>query len=199
MAGAVKQGRIQKVKPAGLKAARRFSVANGQLSEVSEAGAVLWQLDLARVTHARWFNRKLGQSVTRTLTLSDGRASREIRQHLARRAYLGGPDDMAFRAAVTDTLRALMASQSEFEIEDGPPPAMVKAAYGAGLGSLVLGVVLPVWAVIQSPSLLTIGESAMPGILGVFLGLALVKGYGPKRKVTRRAPAELAAELEQTA
>jgi hypothetical protein len=39
----------------------------------------------------------------------------------------------------------------------------------------------------------------MPGLLAVFLGMALRKGYGPKRQRRMRPIAELIAELKAEA
>jgi len=193
------RARVYPVKPAALRATRRYQIAGTSLSEVKEAGSPLWQADLKNVTHARWQSRRLGQSITRMLVLHLEEDRREIRQHLTRRAFLGGPDDMAFRAAIIATLEALMAAQPTREIEEGLSERLARLIHFSGLGLMVAGISLPILTLLQTQSPLDFATDAMPGLLAVFLGMALRKGYGPKRQRRMRPIAELIAELKAEA
>jgi hypothetical protein len=130
------------------------------------------------------------------LRLTTPDARHDIRQHLARRAYIGGPDDMAFRAAVAETLRALQAAQPDRDVETGPDDRAALALFVTGLASLCAALALPVWAVLSAVGWAGWLDWAMPAILALFLGLALVRAYGPGRDRGLQSPAQMATTLE---
>lgn len=188
--------RAHRIRPAALLPLRLFRLQGQTLHCTREDGTALWQVDLTQVTRAEWRVARVGQSLTRILRLTTGGQRHEIRQHLARRAYVGGPDDMAFRAAVADTLRALMAAQPEREVETGPTDIQALALFATGLASLAAALGLPVWALVTAQGWGAWLEWAMPAILALFLGLALLRAYGPGRDRGLQAPAQIAATLE---
>lgn len=193
----MKKPRSHRVKPALIKSPLTYVLADGALRCEDAKGGTLWQIAFASVKTAHWTASRSGQSLTRVLRLDDGTQRRAIRQHLYRRALVGGPDDMAFRACISDVLRALMAAQPALDVQSGP---------SAGTSALlrVLGVVLLAGAVITPVLALATGQDLMawinwsvPVALIGLLGLALLRTYAPGRGVTSRTPAELIAELEQ--
>ncbi len=188
--------RPHRVRPAALLPLRLYRLDGAQLHCSREDGSALWQIDLARVTRAEWRSAKAGQSLTRVLRLTTPDAWHDIRQHLARRAYIGGPDDMAFRAAAAATLRALQTAQPALRVETGASDVQALALFAIGLASLGAALALPVWTVLRGDGWGALLEWAMPAILALFLGLSLVRGYGPGRARLWQAPTDIATTLE---
>ena len=87
--------RSHRVKPALIKAPLSYSLEDGVLTCENASGRTLWRIALSDVRSAHWKESRAGQSLTRVLRLRDGTQSCAIRQHLYRRAQVGGPDDMA--------------------------------------------------------------------------------------------------------
>lgn len=192
----MKKPRRHVVKPALIKAPLTYVLAEGVLTCEDAKGRALGRIELAAVQRAHWSAARAGQSLTRVLRLEDDRGQRlAIRQHLYRRALLGGPEDMAFRACVTDVLRALMAVQPGLEVQSGPSAGMAAALRLLGLGLLAGAVAAPVLALVTGQDLMGWINGAVPVALLGLLGLALRKTYAPGRGVTRRSPAEVVAEL----
>jgi hypothetical protein len=193
----VKKPRRHAVKPALIKAAVGYVLADGALVCEDAKGGTLWRIELAAVQSARWTASRAGQSLTRVLQLDDGVQRRAIRQHLYRRALLGGPDDMAFRACVSDVLRALMAAQPGLDVVSGPSATV--AAWLRLLGVLLLAgaVAAPVLALVTGQDLMAWINWAIPVTLVGLLGMAMWRSYAPGRRQQRRTPAALIAELEQ--
>ncbi|HSG56186.1 hypothetical protein ACFQ3C_05350 [Seohaeicola saemankumensis] len=186
-----------RVKPALIKSPLTYVVADGAVICEDASGNTLWRIEMAAVHHAHWTASRAGQSLTRILRLDDGTQARAIRQHLYRRALLGGPDDMAFRACITDVLRALMAAQPGLDVQSGPSAV-------TSVGLRVLGVVLlagacaaPFLALATGQDLMAFVNWAIPVTLIGLLGLALMRTYAAGRRMATRTPAELIAELEQ--
>lgn len=188
--------RSHHVRPAAFLSRRLYRIDRTVLHCARDDGTALWQIDLARVTRAEWRSARVGQSLTRVLRLTTAGARHEIRQHLARRAYVGSPDDMAFRAAVADTLRALMAAQPGRAVETGPNDTQATALFGAGVVSLAVAIGLPVWGLLTGQGWGAALEWAMPAILAFFLGLALIRAFGPGRTRVLQSPAQIATTLE---
>ena len=193
----MRKARRHAVKPALIKPPLTYILANGALKCEDAKGGTLWQIELATVQTARWTASRAGQSLTRVLELDDGRQRRAIRQHLYRRALLGGPDDMAFRACVSDVLRALMAVQPELDVVSGPTATMAAWLRLGGVVLLAGAVVAPGLALATRQDIMAWMNWSIPVALIGLLGLAMIRSYAPCREVTRRTPAELIAELEQ--
>lgn len=193
----MRKARRHAVKPALIKPPLTYILANGALKCEDAKGGTLWQIELATVQTARWTASRAGQSLTRVLELDDGRQRRAIRQHLYRRALLGGPDDMAFRACVSDVLRALMAVQPELDVVSGPTATMAAWLRLGGVVLLAGAVVAPGLALATRQDIMAWMNWSIPVALIGLLGLAMIRSYAPGREVTRRTPAELIAELEQ--
>ena len=192
----MKGSRLHRVRPAALKSPRLLRIQKGVLSEETETGDTLRQMDLSHVMHARWHAQRVGQSLTRRLVLSSDGTPFEIRQHLARRAYLGGPDDMAFRAAIAETLRALAQAQPDLVVEEGPSEGFARLARVTGGLLVALGAGWPFWALLRGTDLLSLAEGVMPALLAALLGIALWRGYGPARARRFNRPEDLAQALE---
>ena len=194
----MKKPRRHTVKPALIKPSLTYILADGALKCADAKGSMLWQIELAAVQTARWTASRAGQSLTRVLKLDDGTQRRAIRQHLYRRALLGGPDDMAFRSCVSDVLRALMAVQPELDVVSGPTETMAAWLRLGGVVLLAGAVVAPVLALATGQDIMAWINWTIPVALIGLLGLAMIRTYAPGRGVTRRTPAALIAELEQT-
>lgn len=188
--------RAHRVKPALIKAPLTYALEDGVLQCEDASGGTLWRIDLAAVTAAHWSASRAGQSLTRVLRLEDGAQVRAIRQHLYRRALLGGPDDMAFRACVADVLRALMAAQPGLDVDSGPSRGMAAALRVLGVVLLAGAVAAPVVALATGQGVMAFLNWAIPVTLIGLLGLAMMRSYAPGRGVRTRTPAELIAELE---
>ena len=193
----MRKARRHAVKPALIKPPLTYILANGALKCEDAKGGTLWRMELAEVTFAHWSASRAGQSLTRVLRLEDGTQRRAIRQHLYRRALLGGPDDMAFRACVSDVLRALMAVQPELDVVSGPTATMAAWLRLGGVVLLAGAVVAPGLALATRQDIMAWMNWSIPVALIGLLGLAMIRCYAPGREVTRRTPAELIAELEQ--
>jgi hypothetical protein len=193
----VKKPRRHAVKPALIKSPLTYIVADGTLRCEDAKGSMLWQIELAAVQTARWTAARAGQSLTRVLQLDDGTQRRAIRQHLYRRALLGGPDDMAFRACLSDVLRALMAVQPELDVVSGPTATMAAWLRLGGMVLLAGAMAAPVLALATGQDVMAWINWAIPVALIGLLGLAMIHSYAPGRRLKSRTPAELIAELEQ--
>jgi hypothetical protein len=192
----VKTPRRHVVKPALIKAPLTYVLADGVLRCEDAKGRALGRIELAAVTSAHWSASRAGQSLTRVLRLEDGSGRLTIRQHLYRRALLGGPDDMAFRACVADVLRALMAAKPGLDVHSGPSAGMAAALRVLGAVLLAGAVAAPVVALATGQDLMTFLNGAIPVTLVGLLGLALLRSYAPGRGVRARTPAEVIAEVE---
>ena len=192
----MRKPRRHRVKPALLKAPVSYVLADGVLTCEDAKGGTLWRIELAAVQRAHWSASRAGQSLTRMLRLEDGAQRVAIRQHLYRRALLGGPEDMAFRAIVTATLRALMAARPGLDIDSGPSRGTAALLRLAGVVLLAGAAAAPVVALVQGQDLMAWINGAIPVALIGLLGLALWRTYAPGRGVRTRTPAELVAEVE---
>ena len=192
----MKKPRRHVVKPALIKAPLTYVLADGVLHCEDASGGTLWRMELAGVRRAHWTASRSGQSLTRVLRLEDGRQRRAIRQHLYRRALVGGPEDMAFRACIADVLRALMAVQPGLDVESGPSAGMAAALRVLGAVLLVGAVAAPVVALATGQDVMAFLNGAIPVTLVGLLGLALLRSYAPGRGVRARTPAEVVAEVE---
>jgi len=197
MARAVKKPRRHKVKPALIKSPLTYVLAEGALLCEDASGGTLWRIELAAVRHVHWTASRAGQSLTRVLRLDDGTQRGAIRQHLYRRALVGGPDDMAFRACVSDVLRALMAAQPGLDVQSGPSAVTSAALRVLGMVLLAGALAAPVVALVTGQPLMAFVNGAIPVTLIGLLGLALMRTYAAGRRIATRTPAELIAELEQ--
>lgn len=192
----MKKPRRHVVKPALIKAPLTYVLVDGVLHCEDASGGTLWRMELAGVRRAHWTASRSGQSLTRVLRLEDGRQRRAIRQHLYRRALVGGPEDMAFRACIADVLRALMAVQPGLDVESGPSAGMAAALRVLGAVLLVGAVAAPVVALATGQDVMAFLNGAIPVTLVGLLGLSLLRSYAPGRGVRARTPAEVVAEVE---
>lgn len=193
--------RSTRVRPAGLLPLRHYRIDATQITCRRDDGSLVWQIALADVTRAEWRSARVGQSLTRVLRLTTPDARHDIRQHLARRAAIGGPDDMEFRATVVAALRALTAAQPDRDVETGPTDAQALALFLTGLGSLIAALALPVQVArvrfgAADLAMQRLLDWGMPAMLALFLGLVLIRAYGPGRKRQMQRPAQIAATLE---
>ncbi|HSG56970.1 MAG TPA: hypothetical protein VLA45_16095, partial [Paracoccaceae bacterium] len=115
---------------------------------------------------------------------------------LYRRALVGGPDDMAFRACVADVLRALMAAQPGLDVESGPSAGTAAALRVLGVALLAGALAAPVLALATGQDLMAFVNWGIPVTLIGLLGLALLRTYAPGRGRRQRTPAEVVAEVE---
>ena len=189
--------RAHRVKPALIKAPLTYALEDGVLICEDASGRALWRIALSDVQSAHWTASRAGQSLTRVLRLRDGTQSCAIRQHLYRRALVGGPDDMAFRATIVDVLRALMAVQPELEVDTGPSATTSALLRLAGHVLLAGACAAPVYAVATGQPLIAIANWAVPVALIGLLGLALRRTHAPDRQRPRLALAQLIAEMDQ--
>ena len=171
-------------------------LADGALVCEDAKGGTHWRMELAEVTFAHWSASRAVQSLTRVLRLEDGTQRRAIRQHLYRRALVGGPDDMAFRACVADVLRALMAAQPGLDVESGPSAGTAAALRVLGVALLAGALAAPVLALATGQDLMAFVNWGIPVTLIGLLGLALLRTYAPGRGRRQRTPAEVVAEVE---
>lgn len=192
----MKTPRRHVVKPALIKAPLTYVLADGVLRCEDSKGRALGRIELATVTSAHWSASRAGQSLTRVLRLEDGSGRLTIRQHLYRRALVGGPEDMAFRACIADVLRALMAVQPGLDVESGPSAGMAAALRVLGAMLLAGAVAAPVAALATGQDVMAFLNGAIPVTLVGLLGLALLRSYAPGRGVRARTPAEVVAEVE---
>lgn len=192
----MKKPRRHVVKPALIKAPLTYVLADGVLRCEDASGGTLWRIELAAVTSAHWSASRSGQSLTRVLRLEDGAQRVAIRQHLYRRALVGGPDDMAFRACATDVLHALMAARPGLDVASGPSAGMAMGLRVLGAVLLAGAVAAPLLALIGRQDLMGWINGAIPVTLVGLLGLALLRSYAPGRGVRARTPAEVIAEVE---
>lgn len=189
--------RSHRVKPALIKAPLTYALEDGVLICEDPKGRALWRIALSDVRSVHWTTSRAGQSLTRVLRLRDGTQSCAIRQHLYRRALLGGPDDMAFRATLIDVLRALMAVQPGLEVDTGPSATTAALLRLAGHALLAGACAAPVYAVATGQPLIAIANWAVPVALIGLLGMAMRRSYAPGRQRPRLALAQLIAEMEQ--
>jgi hypothetical protein len=192
----VKKPRRHRVKPALIKSPLTYVLADGALVCADAKGGTLWRIELAAVQRAHWSASRAGQSLTRVLRLEDGAQRRAIRQHLYRRALLGGAEDMAFRACIADVLRALMAVQPGLDVTSGPSAGMAAALRVLGLGLLVGALAAPVLALLSGQDAMAFLNWGIPVALVGLLGMALMRSYAPGRGQRQRTPAEVIAEVE---
>lgn len=192
----MKKARRHVVKPALIKAPLTYVLADGALVCEDASGGTLWRIELAAVQRAHWSASRAGQSLTRVLRLEDGGQRRAIRQHLYRRALLGGPEDMAFRACIADVLRALMAVQPGLDVTSGPSRGMAAALRVLGVVLLAGAFAAPVVALVTGQDLMAFLNWGIPVTLIGLLGLALMRTYAPGRGQRHRTPAEVIAEVE---
>ena len=192
----MRKPRRHAVKPALIKSPLTYVLADGALVCEDAKGGTLWRMELAEVTFAHWSASRAGQSLTRVLRLEDGTQRRTIRQHLYRRALVGGPDDMAFRACVADVLRALMAAQPGLDVESGPSAGTAAALRVLGVALLAGALAAPVLALATGQDLMAFVNWGIPVTLIGLLGLALLRTYAPGRGRRQRTPAEVVAEVE---
>lgn len=193
----MKKPRRHEVKPALIKAPVTYVLKDGALVCMDAKGGTLWRIELGAVQRAHWTASRAGQSLTRVLQLDDGAQRGAIRQHLYRRALLGGPQDMAFRACVTDVLRALMAAQPGLDVTSGPGATLAAWLRLLGLVLLAGALAAPVLALMTGQDVMAFVNWGIPVTLVGLLGMAMWRSYAPGRRQTRRTPAELIAELEQ--
>jgi len=194
----VKKARRHAVKPALIKAPLIYTVDGGVLICEDAKGKTLWRIVLASVQNLHWTESRVGQSLTRVLRLDDGTQARAIRQHLYRRALVGGPDDMAFRGAVIAILRAVMAAQPVLDVVSGPSATTRSLLRLCGVVLLAGAVVAPALALATGQDIMAFVNWTVPVVLLGLLGLAMIRSYAPGRGVPRRTPAQLIAELEQS-
>jgi hypothetical protein len=192
----VKKPRRHVVKPALLKAPLTYVLADGALRCEDAKGGTLWRIELAAVHRLHWSASRAGQSLTRVLRLDDGTQRRAIRQHLYRRALVGGAEDMAFRACIADVLRAVMAVQPGLDVASGPSAGMAMALRMLGLGLLVGALTAPVLALLTGQDVMAFLNWGIPVTLVGLLGMALMRTYAPGRGQRHRTPAEVIAEVE---
>lgn len=192
----MKKPRRHRVKPALIKSHLTYGLADGALVCADAKGSTLWRIELAAVQRAHWSASRAGQSLTRVLRLDDGTQSRAIRQHLYRRALLGGAEDMAFRACIADVLRALMAAQPGLDVVSGPSAGTAVALRVLGLGLLLGALAAPVLALVTGQDALAFLNWGIPVALVGLLGMALMRSYAPGRGQRHRTPAEVIAEVE---
>ncbi|OZB13484.1 MAG: hypothetical protein B7X55_12850 [Rhodobacterales bacterium 34-62-10] len=184
------------MKPALIKSPLTYVLADGALTCEDAKGGTLWRIELAAVRRAHWSASRAGQSLTRVLRLTDGTQTRAIRQHLYRRALLGGAEDMAFRACIADVLRAVMAVQPGLDVESGPSAGMALVLRVLGVVLLAGAVAAPVWALVTGQDAMAFLNWGIPVTMIGLLGLALMRTYAPGRGVRTRTPAEVIAEVE---
>ena len=189
--------RTHRVKPALIKSPLIYALEDGVLICEDAKGSTLWRMALSDIRSAHWTASRAGQSLTRVLRLRDATQTCAIRQHLYRRALVGGPDDMAFRATVVDILRALMAVQPGLEVDTGPTAATSALLRLCGHVLLAGACAAPVYAVATGQPLMAIANWAVPVALIGLLGLALRRTYAPGRQRPRLVLAQLIAELDQ--
>ena len=192
----MKKPRRHRVKPALIKSHLTYALADGALVCVDAKGSTLWRIELATVQRAHWSASRAGQSLTRVLRLDDGTQRRAIRQHLYRRALLGGAEDMAFRACIADVLRALMAAQPGLDVVSGPSAGTAVALRVLGLGLLLGALAAPVLALVTGQDAMAFLNWGIPVALVGLLGMALMRSYAPGRGQRHRTPAEVIAEVE---
>ena len=192
----MKKPRRHRVKPALIKAHLTYVLADGALRCEDAQGGTLWRIELAAVTSVHWSASRAGQSLTRVLRLEDGTQRRAIRQHLYRRALLGGAEDMAFRACIADVLRALMAVQPGLDVASGPSAGTAVALRVLGLGLLVGALAAPVLALLSGQDAMAFLNWGIPVALVGLLGMALMRSYAPGPGQRYRTPAEVVAEVE---
>jgi hypothetical protein len=192
----VKKPRRHRVKPALIKSHLTYVLADGALVCEDAKGGTLWRIELAAVRHVHWSASRAGQSLTRVLRLEDGTQRRAIRQHLYRRALLGGAEDMAFRACIADVLRAVMAVQPGLDVTSGQSAGMAAALRVLGLGLLVGALAAPVLALLSGQDAMAFLNWGIPVTLVGLLGMALMRSYAPGRGQRHWTPAEVVAEVE---
>lgn len=192
----MKKPRRHRVKPALIKSHLTYVLADGALLCEDAKGGTLWRIELAAVRHVHWSASRAGQSLTRVLRLDDGTQTRAIRQHLYRRALLGGAEDMAFRACIADVLRAVMAVQPGLDVDSGPSAGMALMLRVLGVVLLAGAVAAPVWALVTGQDVMAFLNWGIPVTMIGLLGLALMRTYAPGRGRRQRTPAELIAEVE---
>lgn len=187
--------RTHRVKPALIKSPLTYALEDGVLICEDAKGGTLWRLSLADVRSAHWTESRAGQSLTRVLRLTDGTRTRAIRQHLYRRALVGGPDDMAFRACVSDVLRAVMAVQPGLDVQSGPSAGTSVALRVLGMAFFAGALAAPILALLTGQDLMAFVNWAIPVTLIGLLGMAMMRSYAPGRRIATRTPAQLIAEL----
>lgn len=164
--------------------------------EVCLDGTALWiagegPFDLKAVDRAFLEHRAFGDSRMLRLDLIRGDEHCSVGFNGGRRGYADNPNAQQHRAAVVAILRALAAVRPDVQVTLGPSRGPSLIMFGIGLVSFSAGVAIGGGALAGG----RIAGAAIPVVLLVLVGAALVIGNWPLAKRRKVEAAELADEI----
>ncbi|MFB9151276.1 hypothetical protein [Roseovarius ramblicola] len=169
--------------------------------EVRLDGDRLWiagdgPFELSRVEVAAFVTHSLGDSQMVRLDLTWPGARRAIGFNGGRRGHADNPDAREHRAAVAAVLRALAAARPDMTVTLGAPRGARWTLFGFGVLALLSGAGIGAAVLAEGLSGGRLAGAAMPVLLLVLIGAALVIGHWPW---TRRRAVDAAALAERIA
>lgn len=168
--------------------------------EVRLDGSALWiagdgPFDLSRVEAAAFVTHSLGDSRMVRLDLAWPDARRAIGFNGGRRGHADNPDAREHRAAVAAVLRALAAARPDAQVMVGTPRGARWALFGFGVLALLAGAGIGAGALAGGLSGGRLAGAAMPVVLLLAIGAALVVGNWPASPRRVLGAAALADEI----